>query len=466
MNNNQDSSAHLQLFDTYRRGLFPFAALLEDVVSLYVCGPTVYDYAHIGNLRNYVFVDILRRVLEANGYRVKHVMNITDVGHLTSDADSGEDKMLKGARMRQRSAWDIAKYFEAAFLKNMQQLQILSPTVLCRATEHIDEQIEYIQALEIKGFTYQTADGIYFDTRKLHSYGYLARLDIEGLQAGKRVDLGGKRHLTDFALWKFSPDNSTEVERQMQWSSPWGVGFPGWHIECSAMSERYLGKKFDIHVGGEDHINVHHSNEIAQCEGRHGQQPATFWMHGRFLQMAGEKLSKSGSSIRLDDLISEGVEPLALRYLFLTSHYRSHMQFSVKALHSSALALKRLRVMLASWPDHGSVDPVLKNSFNRLVNRDLNTPQALALLWKVTKSELCEPNKKATILYFDKVLGLSLKMNPVSAAVPQHILQLAELRQQARVDKNWRRSDVLREQLLGLGYQIIDSAEGFKISRK
>ena len=281
----------LRLYDNYTRTLRPFTPLDPGgEVGLYTCGPTVYDYQHIGNYRTFLFEDVLKRVLEWNGYRVRHVMNVTDVGHLTSDADTGEDKMEKGARRTGKSAWEIAKLYTEDFLADMKRLNLEDPTVLCRATDHIREQIDFIADIEKKGFTYRTSDGIYFDTAKQPDYGHLARLDVKGLEAGKRVDLGEKRSATDFALWKFSPAGE---KRQMEWDSPWGKGFPGWHIECSAMAQKYLGDYFDIHCGGEDHIPVHHTNEIAQTEARVGTRLANFWMHGYFLLSNDAKMAKS-----------------------------------------------------------------------------------------------------------------------------------------------------------------------------
>ena len=466
---------NLQFWDSYRRGIFDFSPITNKQVSLYACGPTVYDYAHIGNLRTYLFTDLLRAVLMANDYSIKHVMNITDVGHLTSDADQGEDKMLKGARKQGKTAWQIAKYFEHAFMEDLNRLGIIKPTIVCRATEHIEEQIEYIKALQDNGFTYITRDGVYFDSQKLESYGYLARLDIAGLQAGKRVELAEKKHHTDFALWKFSVVDAQQGERQMQWESPWGLGFPGWHIECSAMSEKYLGTRFDIHVGGEDHIAVHHSNEIAQCEGRHGHQQANFWMHGYFLQSAGEKLSKSGSSILLKDLIDKGYSPRAFRYLVLTSHYRSHLQFSFAALDSASVALKRLDKLMHEWPVEGKVNGVSVQQFIEFVNSDLKTPQALALLWSVAKGALRDADKRATILAFDQVLGLGLASEEsalsFSASItgPEAVETLAQKRQQARLNKDWELSDQLRNHIKEAGYNIEDIREegaeqGYKLT--
>ncbi len=455
----------LQLYDSYRRGTFDFLPITDNQVSMYACGPTVYDYAHIGNLRTYLFTDLLRRVLMANEYSIKHVMNITDVGHLTSDADQGEDKMLKGARKQGKTAWQIAQYFEQAFMEDLNRLGIITPKIVCRATEHIEEQIDYIKALQENGFTYTTSDGVYFDSQKLERYGYLARLNIEGLQGGKRVELAQKKHHTDFALWKFSVVDTQQGDRQMQWESPWGIGFPGWHIECSAMSEKYLGTRFDIHVGGEDHIAVHHSNEIAQCEGRHGHQQANFWMHGYFLQSSGEKLSKSGRSILLKDLIDKGYSPRAFRYLVLTSHYRSHLQFSFAALDSASIALKRLDKLMHEWPLQGKVSGELLQQFLKHVNNDLKTPQALALLWSVTKGGLSDADKRATLLAFDQVLGLGLASDEsampfkVSSIVPEEVEVLAQKRQLARINKDWGLSDRLRECIKEAGYSIEDIKE-------
>jgi cysteinyl-tRNA synthetase len=332
----------LTLYDNYARALRKFEPLRAgDRVGMYTCGPTVYDYQHIGNYRTFLFEDTLRRVLEWNGFSVTHVMNVTDVGHLVSDADTGEDKMEKGARRTGKTAWEIAALYTDAFLADLKLLNIEDPTILCRATDHIADQIAFIADIEKNGYTYRTSDGIYFDTSKQSDYGHLARLDIEGLEAGKRIDVGEKRHPTDFALWKFSPPGE---KRQMEWDSPWGRGFPGWHIECSAMAQRYLGDFFDIHCGGEDHIPVHHTNEIAQTEARVGTHLANFWLHGYFLLMKDAKMAKSaGEFLRLQSLIDRGYDPLAYRYLCLTGHYRSQLNFTWEALDAAATGLERMR---------------------------------------------------------------------------------------------------------------------------
>src|SRR5215510_11747147 len=337
----------LRLFDTYTRSLRDFAPLQPAAVSMYACGPTVYDYAHIGNLRTYVFEDVLRRVLDFNDYTVTHVMNITDVGHLVSDADTGEDKMEKGSRRTGKSAWEIAEFYTQAFKDDLGHLNILEPTMWCRATEHIPEQIETIRCIEAKSFTYRTADGVYFDTSRLPTYGDLARLDRQGLHAGMRVDMGEKRHPTDFALWKFSPPDQ---KRQMEWDSPWGVGFPGWHIECSAMATTYLGPFFDIHCGGEDHIAVHHPNEMAQTEVCHGTRLANFWLHGSFLQLDDARMAKSaGDFLRLQTVVERGYDPLAYRFFCLSAHYHTTLHFTWEGLDGAATALHRIRTAAHEW---------------------------------------------------------------------------------------------------------------------
>ncbi len=455
----------LCLYDTYTRSLREFEPLDPSFVGLYTCGPTVYDYAHIGNLRTYVFEDILRRVLEFNGFTVKHVMNITDVGHLTSDADTGEDKMEKGSRRTGRSAWEIAEYYTAAFKNDLQLLNILEPTIWCRATDHIAEQIEMIQRIEANGFTYQTSDGIYFDTSRLPDYGAMARLDIEGLQAGARIDMGEKRNPTDFALWKFSPPGQT---RQMEWESPWGVGFPGWHIECSAMSARYLGTYFDIHCGGEDHIPVHHTNEIAQTQAGYGTRLANFWLHGTFLQLDEAKMSKSsGEFLRLQSLLDRGYDPLAYRYFCLGAHYRSKLNFHWESLDGAATALDRLRSLAYEWGEPGTVDEEYADRFQAQINDDLNMPRALATTWDLARSSLPKTTKKATLLLFDRVLGLRLAdWRPPQEEIPAEILRLVEARQQARREKRWQDADALRAQVQEAGFEIEDTPQGPRVKTR
>jgi len=453
---------NLQFYDNYSRSMREFAAIHPPQVGLYTCGPTVYDYAHIGNLRTYLFEDILRRVLEFNGYQVKQVMNITDVGHLVSDADSGEDKMEKGSRRVGKTAWELAEIYTKEFKNDLGRLNISEPTIWCRATDHIQEQIEFIHCLEEKGFTYSTADGIYFDTSRLPDYGYLGRLDIEGLQAGARVEMSEKHNPTDFALWKFSP---TDQKRQMEWDSPWGIGFPGWHIECSAMSVKYLGSFFDIHCGGEDHITVHHVNEIAQTEACYGTHLANFWMHGYFLQLDEDtKMSKSGTFLRLQTLIDNGIDPLAYRFFCLNALYRTKLNFSWDGLAAAAKSLDRLRVAAYEWGAPGKADDDFVERFTEQVNDDLNMPRALAVTWELVKSDLPAPTKKATLLGFDCVLGLRLAdWQPSEEKVPDEVLGLVEQRQLARKEKRWQDADALRSRISSAGYVLEDTPQGPRV---
>jgi cysteinyl-tRNA synthetase len=392
-------------------------------------------------------------------------MNITDVGHLVSDADEGEDKMEKGARRTGKTAWEIAQFYTLAFQEDLERLNILEPHIWCRATDHIQEQIEFIQCIENRGYTYRTSDGIYFDTSKMSNYGYMARLDIEGLQAGARIDLGEKRLPTDFALWKFSPPGQ---KRQMEWESPWGVGFPGWHIECSAMSAKYLGSFFDIHCGGEDHIPVHHTNEIAQTEACFGTRLANFWMHGYFLQLDEAKMSKSsGEFLRLQVLIDRGYDPLAYRFFSLSAHYRAKLSFSWDGLDSAAISLDRLRHQVYEWGAPGAVDEDYVEKFTAQVNDDLNMPRALAVAWDLARSSLPPAKKKATIIQFDRILGLCLAdWQPAQEDIPGEILALAEERQKARQEKRWTDADALRLQITQAGYEIEDTPQGARIKTR
>lgn len=454
----------LQLFDTYEREIRPFQPLTGQSVGIYCCGPTVYNFAHIGNLRTYLFEDLLVRVLRANGYEVNHVVNITDVGHLVSDADTGEDKMELGTKRTGMTAWELADFYTEAFEKDLARLNVQPPSIWCRATDHIKEQIAFIEDLEDKGFTYQTSDGIYFDSRKLNSYGRLARLDIEGLQAGARVDQGERKFVTDFALWKFSPENE---QRQMEWESPWGIGFPGWHIECSAMSTKYLGDYFDIHCGGEDHIPIHHTNEIAQTEASRGTRLANFWMHGYFLQLDDAKMSKSsGEFLTLDALIDKGFDPLVYRFFCLGGHYRSQMTFSWDSLEAARTSLNRLYEAAYSWGAPGEADEAIVGRFFEALNDDLGMPKAMAILWEMVRSDLAEDVKKATILRFDEILGLRIReWEPKEVEVPGEVTALLQARKNARKEKNWARADEIRDEISALGYVIDDTPEGVKVTR-
>ena len=462
----------LMLYDTYTRSLREFSPVNHPVagspavVGMYTCGPTVYDYAHIGNLRTYVFEDILKRTLVYNGYQVKHVMNITDVGHLVSDADSGEDKMEKGSRRSGKSAWEIAEFYAQEFNRDLDRLNIIQPSIWCKATDHIHEQITFIKCIEEKGYSYRTSDGIYFDTTKLPDYGYLARLNIDGIQAGSRINMGEKHSPTDFALWKFSP---ADQKRQMQWDSPWGVGFPGWHIECSAMSAKYLGTYFDIHCGGEDHISIHHPNEIAQTQACYGTRLANFWIHGYFLQLDDEKMAKSsGGFLRLQTLNDRGYDPLAYRLFCLSAHYRAKLNFNWESLDGASKALDRLRCLAFEWGQPGAVDEEYAEQFLAQINDDLNMPRAVAVVWDLVKKDLLPSTKKATLLLFDRVLGLRLAdWKPVEEMIPDEVNNLLQQRQQARFEKRWKDADLLRDQITTSGFDIEDTPQGPRLkSRK
>ncbi len=448
----------LKLYNTLSRRLEDFSPLNKTEVGLYTCGPTVYNFVHIGNLRTYLFEDILRRVLQYDGYQVKQVMNITDVGHLTDDADNGEDKMEKGALREGKSAWEIATFYTEAFFQDIKALNILSANIICKATDHIPEQIAQVQALTDKGLTYETSDGIYFDTTKLADYGKLAQLDKQTLQAGARVPIGEKKNPHDFALWKFTPAGES---RQMEWSAFGKMGFPGWHIECSAMSMKYLGEQFDIHCGGIDHIPVHHTNEIAQAEGITGKIPwVKYWLHGEFLQIGSEKMSKSGDNfITLQTVTEHGNSPLAYRYFLLQAHYRKQLQFSWEALIAAETGLNNLKKEIQKLDLTGPDDAKAEAEFKQAINEDLNTAESLALIWTYSKNKSIG---QELITKFDQVLGLDLLL-PVTEkklTVTPAAQALLEERALARDQKDWAEADRLRIELTKLGYTVEDSSEG------
>jgi cysteinyl-tRNA synthetase len=464
----------IHVYNTLTRSKVPLVPLDGKRVRMYTCGPTVYNYAHIGNLRTYIFEDLLKRTLIYNDMPVLHVMNITDVGHLTSDADEGEDKMEKGATREGKSVWDIAAFYTAAFRSDLDRLNILEPDIWCKATDHIKEQIAQIQTLESKGFTYTIDDGVYFDTSRLDDYGKLARLDIENLKAGARIEVAeGKRNPTDFALWKFSPK---DAKRAMEWESPWGVGFPGWHIECSAMSMKYLGEQFDIHCGGIDHIPVHHTNEIAQAEAATGKRPwVNIWMHGEFLVMDKAKMAKSGENfLTLSVLREKGVDPLIYRYFCLTAHYRQQLGFSWEGIESAKSSYNALHTKMLDLHEHKTVGrsaPEAEHkhriAFNDAINDDLNIPQALAALWTVLRDEKLANERKIMLAEeFDNVLGLGIKGMGRKEEIPAEIKALAHERHEARTKKDWAASDRLRADINAKGYIIDDKTDGTYAIRK
>ena len=463
----------LHLYNSLTRKKEEFTPIHPGKVGLYTCGPTVYNYAHIGNLRTYIFEDILRRVLDYNGYVVKHVMNITDVGHLTGDRDMGEDKMEKGAAREGKSAWDIADFYTRAFKKDIAELNIMEPDIWVKATDTIPEQIDLVKALEEKGFTYRTADGIYFDTAKFKDYTKLSHQNLEALQEGARVERNPeKRNPTDFALWKFSLPNSS---RQMEWDSPWGVGFPGWHLECSAMSMKFLTDQQDIHCGGTDHIDVHHTNEIAQSEAATGKPFFKFWMHGAFLIIqGGKKMAKSeGNFLTLENaFLKNDINPLVYRFAAFLTHYRKPMEYSDEGIEAARNGLLHLQnqVRQVSAGDTPSTDdsihPDFKNKFMAAINDDLNMPRAMAVIQELLKSNIHNTEKRTTILDFDRVLGLKLDQLDKEPALPAAVQKLVHARIKAREAKDFATSDQLRAEIEKLGYQVQDAKDGMKVVKK
>jgi cysteinyl-tRNA synthetase len=466
----------LVFFDTRTRRKVAFEPIEPGHARVYSCGPTVYGPSHLGNLRPYLFADLLKRALLAEGLRVTHVINVTDVGHLTSDADSGEDKMERAAASAGKSAAEIAALYTDQWLNDRRRLHCLDPEVLCKATEHIPEQIALAQALEAKGFTYRIADGLYFDTSKFPRYPEFARLDLAGQEGGARIgDVAGKRRPQDFALWKFAEPG---VRRQQEWDSPWGRGFPGWHLECSAMSIEYLGTHFDIHTGGIDHVPVHHTNEIAQSEAAYDVHPwVNVWMHNDFLDLGGEKISKSsGHTLVLDDLVERGFEPLVYRYFFLQAHYRQQQAFSFDDIEAAATGWRRLLRAAIAVRDATGATPdaervvvgALRARFWDAVRDDLNAPRALAVAWEVARSALSAPAQRELLLDFDRWLGLGLDREvpqaDVAASDPRIDALLAE-RQAARAARDFARADAIRRELEAEGVEIEDTKEGPKWRR-
>lgn len=464
----------MKLYNTLTKKIEEVQPQSPPEVKVYTCGPTVYDYAHIGHMFNYVRMDTLIRVLKLNGYMPKWIMNITDVGHLVSDGDEGEDKLEKGAKREGKTAWEIAEYYTQDFLENIEQLNITTPTMIVKATDHITEQIDLIKILEEKGFTYIIDDGVYFDTLKFPSYADFAKLDLDNIQEGARIGVNTqKRQASDFALWKFSPK---DTKRDMEWDSPWGKGFPGWHVECSAMSMKYLGNTLDIHTGGIDHIPVHHTNEIAQSEAATGKQFSKHWMHSNHLMVDGQKISKSlGNSIRVKDILDKGISPLAIRLLALESHYSTQSNFSYANLNAAASRLTSiqafadLRFQIAdskqsyNWPDLQTDLIDFKNSFSDTVSSDLQTPNALSLLSSL-QNKLTNKLIHAQLANFidcietlDTVLGLDLMK---SSDINQNQKDLISMREQARNDKDFQKSDQLRDNLLSQNIEIRDTPSG------
>ncbi|MBI5882494.1 MAG: cysteine--tRNA ligase [Elusimicrobia bacterium] len=455
------------LFNTLTRRKEEFSPLRPPEVGLYTCGPTVYNFQHVGNYRTYIFEDSLRRSLTLFGFKVRHVMNITDVGHLTSDADEGEDKLEVGAAREGKSAWEIAKLYTEAFLSDCRDLNLLPPDVLCKATDHIPEQIGLISRLSAKGLVYRTSDGLYYDTAKFPAYSRLMGSEhVKGLEEGARVAANPeKKAPTDFAVWKFSPKDK---QRQMEWDSPWGKGFPGWHIECSAMAMKYLGETFDIHCGGIDHVSIHHPNEIAQAEGATGKPFVRWWMHGEFLLMNQAKMAKSaGGFVTLAEVKAKGFEPLDYRYHCLTAHYRRQLDFTWDTLSAARTSRRRLREASIELAKEASAPAPAEfaDAFRASLGDDLNLPEALASVWDCLRSNVAPAAKKGFLEMAEGMLGLGLFKEEMVELTPE-AKELLARRAKARAEKDYALADKLRKELEGVGILVEDTKQGQKWRRK
>ncbi|MBI3956170.1 cysteine--tRNA ligase [Candidatus Gottesmanbacteria bacterium] len=472
----------LKLYNTLTKTLEDFEPLHPPKVGLYTCGMTVYDYAHIGHGRKYVGDDVLRRVLTRFGYEVTHVQNVTDVGHLVSDADEGEDKLEKGAAKTGKTVWEVAEYFTKHFYDSMDRLNILRPTIICKATEHIPEQIALIGKLIVKGVAYDTPEAVYFDITKFDGYGTLFGQKLEEQRAAVRDDVKTgehKKHPADFALW-FKRVGRFAVHA-MHWESPFGDGFPGWHIECSAMAMKYLGETIDIHTGGIEHTAVHHPNEIAQSEAATGKPFVRYWIHHGHLMMNGAKMSKSlGNIFTVEDVVKKGFDPMALRYFYLTAHYRKPINFTWESLTAAQNALNELRVhALTHQPIHASRNALSQEKLEKIdaygkkfddaLAGDLNMPQALAVVWEVAKSNIPSSDKYDLLMDFDEVLGL--KLNQESGIrnqeeIPEDIQGLLQEREALRREKKFAEADQVRKTIEEKGFVVEDTPDGSKITEK
>jgi cysteinyl-tRNA synthetase len=458
------------IYNTMTRSKDEFVPYKEGKVGMYTCGPTVYNYAHIGNLRTYIFEDILKKSLEYVNYKVKHVMNVTDVGHLQSDGDEGEDKMALGASREHKTVWEIAKFYEDAFFEDCTKLNIKRPTIVCRATDHIQEMIDFIKILEEKGYTYVSNGNVYFEIEKFEDYTKLANINIEELEAGSRIEIDpNKKNPLDFVLWFTNSKFSNQI---MQWESPWGKGFPGWHLECSAMSVKYIGEYLDIHCGGVDHIAIHHTNEVAQSEGALGHKWVKYWMHGEFLVLDNGKMSKStGDFLTVSRLEEEGYSPLDYRYFCLQSKYRKQLLFSFENLNDARNGYKKLKeriaVILTSINNDDAINSekiaTYKEKFVSFISDDLNIANAFTVLFDVLKDAQLNNKEKATLIEdFDKVLSLDLMKAPkqVTNVDEDLINRLIIERAQARESKNWARADEIRNEFIAMNIELLDTKEG------
>jgi cysteinyl-tRNA synthetase len=457
----------MRLYNSIYKKVVDFKPLNPEVVTMYSCGPTVYKDAHIGNFRTYTLTDLIYRALKFYNYNVKFIMNLTDVGHLVGDSDEGEDKVEKSAREEGKSAKEITTYYTNKFLTDYDRLKLNRPLKFTKASEYIDAQIKLIRTLEQKGYTYKTSDGIYYDTSKFENYGQLSGIRLDSVKEGARVEVNEeKKNPTDFALWKFS---DKEEKRQQEWMSPWGMGFPGWHIECSAMCLTELGDTVDIHVGADDLKMVHHQNEIAQSEAATDKKFVKYWVHGGFLTVDETTMSKSlGNIYTVDDVISNGFDPMSLRYFYMTAHYRIPLNFSWNALKNAQNSLFKVYEMVETLEEKSNAEISEKHMvrFNEAIENDLNMPKALAVMWDLLKSDLSGPTKIATLLKMDKIFGFSID-DHVGFEIPENISNLAKSRAEYRKSGIWDKADMVRKEILALGYILTDKPDNtFDIRRK
>ena len=461
----------LYFYNTLTKQKEKFEPLDSKKVRIYSCGPTVYKDATIGNMRTNIFQDVLRRVLRYNGYKIKHVMNITDVGHLVSDGDEGEDKMLKSAREEHKTPLEIAEHYTKLFFDDLKALNVETPEVVCKATDHINEMLEYVRELIKNGYAYETSTAVYFDISKLDKYPVLSNLNLEEQKAGARVEVDKeKKNPYDFALWIKAPENHL-----MKWDSEFGPSYPGWHIECSAMGRKYLGKQFDIHTGGIDLIPTHHENEIAQSKGATGKIPARYWMHGEYLLINGGKMSKSlGNVYLVKDIKEKGYEPLAYRLFSYSCNYRNKLNFTWEGIESAQKSLERLR---GSYRAHlNGTDNLdekdreklanIEENFHKAINDDLNMPLAMSYVWEAARFEKKSPEVAKMLAKFDTILGIDIDKQEEQKEIPQEISELLEQRRKARENKDWAKSDEIRDLISEKGYIVKDTKNGQEISKK
>ena len=458
----------IYFYNTLTRQKEKFKPIDENEVRIYSCGPTVYKDATIGNMRTNIMQDILRRVLRYNGYKLKHAMNITDVGHLVSDGDEGEDKMLKSAREEHKTPLEIAEHYTKLFFDDLKALNIETPEIICKATDHIPEMLKYVEKLVENGYAYETSTAIYFDISKLDKYPILSNINLDDQKAGARVDVDTeKRNPYDFALWIKAPENHL-----MKWDSPWGPSYPGWHIECSAMGQKYLGEQFDIHTGGIDLIPTHHENEIAQSKGACGKIPANYWIHGEYLLIDNGKMSKSlGNVYLIKDIIERGYDALVYKLFSYSCHYRNKLNFTWDGIDAASKSLERLK---NGYQTHrNGKDDIedkeieeLERRFHEAINDDLNMPLAMGIVWEAVRYDKKSPKIADLLLKFDTVLGLKIneEQKQQEVEIPKEILDLVEKRKQARQEKNWEESDRLRDLIKEKGYEVKDTKDGMELT--